>query len=86
MPPGPVDTAGVGASELLAQDRRGQERCQRCQFVPQARVGNPTEPCGQAAGGSGVATLGLPVAARQRLESLTPAAYTGLAEALARSR
>ena len=33
-----------------------------------------------------VATLGLPVAARQRLESLTPAAYTGLAEALARSR
>jgi hypothetical protein len=33
-----------------------------------------------------VATLGLPAAARERLESLTPAAYTGLAEALARSR
>jgi adenylosuccinate lyase len=31
-----------------------------------------------------VATLGLPDDARRRLESLTPAAYTGLAEALAR--
>jgi adenylosuccinate lyase len=33
-----------------------------------------------------VATLGLPPAARERLEALTPGAYTGLAEALARSR
>ena len=33
-----------------------------------------------------VATLGLPAAARERLVGLTPAAYTGLAEALARSR
>jgi adenylosuccinate lyase len=32
-----------------------------------------------------VATLGLPADARQRLESLTPATYTGLAEALARN-
>ncbi len=32
-----------------------------------------------------VATLGLPEDARRRLESLTPAAYTGLAEALART-
>jgi adenylosuccinate lyase len=31
-----------------------------------------------------VATLGLPDEARRRLEALTPAAYTGLAEALAR--
>jgi adenylosuccinate lyase len=31
-----------------------------------------------------VATLGLPADARRRLESLTPASYTGLAEALAR--
>jgi adenylosuccinate lyase len=31
-----------------------------------------------------VATLGLPEGARRRLESLTPASYTGLAEALAR--
>ncbi len=31
-----------------------------------------------------VATLGLPQQARERLEKLTPAAYTGLAEALAR--
>ena len=32
-----------------------------------------------------VATLGLPGEARQRLEALTPATYTGLAEALARA-
>ena len=32
-----------------------------------------------------VATLGLPDAARERLEELTPASYTGLAEALARA-
>jgi len=32
-----------------------------------------------------VATLGLPKAARERLEKLTPASYTGLAEALARA-
>ncbi len=32
-----------------------------------------------------VATLGLPDAARERLEKLTPASYTGLAEALARA-
>jgi adenylosuccinate lyase len=32
-----------------------------------------------------VATLGLPDEARRRLEALTPAAYTGLAEALARA-
>ena len=32
-----------------------------------------------------VATLGLPASARERLEKLTPAAYTGLAEALARA-
>jgi len=32
-----------------------------------------------------VATLGLPEDARRRLESLTPASYTGLAEALART-
>jgi adenylosuccinate lyase len=32
-----------------------------------------------------VATLGLPDGARRRLESLTPASYTGLAEALARA-
>jgi adenylosuccinate lyase len=32
-----------------------------------------------------VATLGLPDEARRRLEGLTPAAYTGLAEALARA-
>jgi adenylosuccinate lyase len=32
-----------------------------------------------------IATLGLPEAARRRLESLTPASYTGLAEALARA-
>ncbi len=32
-----------------------------------------------------VATLGLPDAARARLEALTPASYTGLAEALARA-
>jgi adenylosuccinate lyase len=32
-----------------------------------------------------VATLGLPDAARERLERLTPASYTGLAEALARA-
>jgi len=32
-----------------------------------------------------VATLGLPEDARKRLESLTPASYTGLAEALARA-
>jgi adenylosuccinate lyase len=32
-----------------------------------------------------VATLGLPEAARERLERLTPATYTGLAEALARA-
>jgi adenylosuccinate lyase len=32
-----------------------------------------------------VATLGLPDEARRRLESLTPASYTGLAEALARA-
>ena len=32
-----------------------------------------------------VAQLGLPDEARRRLESLTPTAYTGLAEALARA-
>jgi adenylosuccinate lyase len=32
-----------------------------------------------------VATLGLPDEARRRLEALTPASYTGLAEALARA-
>jgi adenylosuccinate lyase len=32
-----------------------------------------------------VAALGLPEAARERLERLTPATYTGLAEALARA-
>ncbi len=32
-----------------------------------------------------VAALGLPEAARKRLETLTPASYTGLAEALARA-
>jgi adenylosuccinate lyase len=32
-----------------------------------------------------VATLGLPADARERLANLTPSAYTGLAEALARS-
>jgi adenylosuccinate lyase len=32
-----------------------------------------------------VATLGLPVEVRRRLEALSPAAYTGLAEALARA-
>jgi hypothetical protein len=32
-----------------------------------------------------VATLGLPEDAQRRLEGLTPASYTGLAEALARA-
>ena len=87
----PDERAHVGGSRRALGSARGGDpdgharAWHRRQPTKSSRSSRAGAPSGRRNLRDFVATLGLPDDARRRLEALTPAAYTGLAEALARA-